>query len=199
MKVIPTRLPGVCLLEPDIHRDARGYFLESYHARRLREQAGIDLDFVQDNLSHSHRGVLRGLHFQRRHPQGKLIQVLVGTIHDVVVDIDPHSATFGTHAAIELSAEQARQLWIPPGYAHGFCVTSDTALVHYKCTAYHDPADEGGLAWNCPRLAIPWPLRDPILSDKDRRHPGLDQWAKGLGAWGQEAEQQARGPAGRGS
>ncbi|MGB6009516.1 dTDP-4-dehydrorhamnose 3,5-epimerase [Castellaniella sp.] len=173
MKVIDTALPGVRLIEPRVFGDARGFFLESFSARRYREEAGIDLDFVQDNVSRSAHGVLRGLHFQRRRPQGKLIQVIEGAVFDVAVDIDPRSATFGQHVAVELSADNHRQIWIPPGYAHGFCVTSDSAIFQYKCTEYYDPADEGGLAWDCPDLAIPWPIADPILSDKDRHHPGV--------------------------
>ncbi len=178
MKVADTALPGVRVIEPQVFGDARGFFLESFSARRYREEAGIELDFVQDNVSRSARGVLRGLHFQRTRPQGKLIQVIAGAVFDVAVDIDPRSATFGQHVAVELSADNHRQIWIPPGYAHGFCVTSEAAIFQYKCTDYYDPADEGGLAWNCPDLAIPWPIRDPILSDKDRRHPGLKDWAR---------------------
>lgn len=180
MKVADTALPGVRVIEPRVFGDARGFFLESFSARRYREEAGIELDFVQDNVSRSARGVLRGLHFQRTRPQGKLIQVIAGAVFDVAVDIDPRSATFGQHVAVELSADNHRQIWIPPGYAHGFCVTSEAAIFQYKCTDYYDPADEGGLAWNCPDLAIPWPILDPILSDKDRRHPGLKDWARTL-------------------
>ncbi|CAM5198794.1 dTDP-4-dehydrorhamnose 3,5-epimerase OS=Castellaniella defragrans OX=75697 GN=HNR28_002129 PE=3 SV=1 [Castellaniella defragrans] len=175
MNIIDTPLPGVRLIEPQVFGDARGFFLESFSARRYRDEAGIRLAFVQDNVSRSGRGVLRGLHFQRRHPQGKLIQVLEGSAFDVIVDIDPRSATFGQHAAAVLSADNHRQLWIPPGYAHGFCATSDTLLLQYKCTAYYDPEDEAGIAWNCPRLAIPWPIQTPTLSEKDRRLPGLEQ------------------------
>jgi len=180
MRVIDTVLPGVRIIEPRVFGDARGYFLESFSARRYREAVGIDLAFVQDNVSRSARGVLRGLHFQRTRPQGKLIQVTEGAVFDVAVDIDPRSATFGQHVAVELSADNHRQIWIPPGYAHGFCVTSEAATFQYKCTDYYDPADEGGLAWDCPDLAIPWPVQDPILSDKDRRHPGLKAWARTL-------------------
>jgi dTDP-4-dehydrorhamnose 3,5-epimerase len=174
MNVIETALPGVRIIEPRVFGDARGFFLESFSARRYRDEAGIEQPFVQDNLSHSVRGVLRGLHFQRSRPQGKLIQVVQGTVFDVAVDIDPRSPHFGRHVAVELSGDSHRQIWIPPGYAHGFCVTSDTATFQYKCTEYYDPADEGGVAWNCPRLNIPWPIRNPTLSDKDRRLPPLD-------------------------
>lgn len=182
MNVIETALPGVLVIEPRVIGDARGLFMETFSARRYREQAGIALPFVQDNLSRSQRGVLRGLHFQRRRPQGKLIQVLEGAVYDVAVNVDPESPDFGRHAAVTLSAADHRQLWIPPGYAHGFCVLGDTATLHYKCTDYYDPADEWGLAWNCPDLAIPWPLDAPILSDRDRRHPALMELARQLRA-----------------
>jgi dTDP-4-dehydrorhamnose 3,5-epimerase len=174
MNVIETALPGVRIIEPRVFGDARGFFLETFSAQRYRDEAGIDLPFVQDNLSHSVRGVLRGLHFQRTRPQGKLIQVVQGTVFDVAVDVNPQSPHFGRHVAVELSGDNRRQIWIPPGYAHGFCVTSDTATFQYKCTAYYDPADEGGVAWNCPRLDIAWPIRNPTLSDKDQRLPALD-------------------------
>jgi len=173
MKVTDTALPGVRIIHPDVHGDSRGYFLEAFHARRYREEAGIDRSFVQDNLCRSARGVLRGLHFQRKHAQGKLIQVIEGAVYDVAADIDPQSPTFGRYAAMELSAENHQQVWIPPGYAHGFCVVSETAILHYKCTDFYDPADEGGVAWNCRTLGIPWPTTQPLLSKKDRSHPTL--------------------------
>jgi len=181
MKITDTALPGVRVIEPQVFGDARGFFLESFSVRRYRDEAGIDQPFVQDNVSRSTQGVLRGLHFQRTRPQGKLIQVIEGTVFDVAVDIDPRSATFGQHVAVELSADNHRQIWIPPGYAHGFCVTSASAIFQYKCTDYYDPADEAGIAWDCPDLAIPWPTRDPVLSDKDRHHPGLKAWAQAAG------------------
>lgn len=171
MNITPTALPGVLIIDPQVYHDARGFFIETFSAARYRELAGITLPFVQDNLSHSHRGVLRGLHFQRQRPQGKLIQVVAGVVFDVTVDIDPDSPTFGQHLALQLSASNHRQLWVPPGYAHGFCVTSDTATLIYKCTDYYDPANEAGVAWNSPELGIAWPVMDPILSDKDRRQP----------------------------
>lgn len=173
MNVIETLLPGVRIIEPRVFGDSRGYFLESFSVRRYRDEAGIDLTFVQDNVSESIGGVLRGLHFQRTRPQGKLIQVIAGSVFDVAVDIDPDSATYGQHVAAELSAGNHRQIWIPPGYAHGFCVTSERVIFQYKCTDYYDPDDEDGIAWNCPRLNIPWPLQDPILSEKDKRLPAL--------------------------
>lgn len=150
--------------------------METFSTRRYTEQAGITAEFVQDNLSRSHRGVLRGLHFQVRHPQGKLVQVLQGAVQDVVVDLRAGSPTWGQHASTLLSADNRRQLWVPPGFAHGFCVLSDEALVHYKCTRYYDPDDQAGLAWNCPRLAIAWKVSQPILSTRDRQLPGWDQW-----------------------
>lgn len=173
MRVTDTALPGVRIIEPRVFGDGRGYLLETFNARRYRDEAGIALPFVQHNASHSRRGVLRGLHFQRRHPQGKLIQVTAGAICDVAVDIDPGSPGFGRYIAVELSASNHRQLWIPPGYAHGFCVLSDTADVGYHCTDYYDPDDEAGLAWDCPEIGIDWPIRQPVLSERDRRHPGL--------------------------
>ena len=176
MNIIDTALPGVRIIEPQVFGDARGFFLESFSARRYRTEAGLTQPFVQDNVSRSTYGVLRGLHFQRQRPQGKLIQVIEGTVFDVAVDIDPRSATFGQHVAVELSGDNHRQIWIPPGYAHGFCVTSPSAIFQYKCTDYYDPADEAGIAWNCPELAIAWPLQTPLLSDKDRRHPDLRTW-----------------------
>ncbi|MER1966549.1 dTDP-4-dehydrorhamnose 3,5-epimerase [Castellaniella sp. GW247-6E4] len=180
MNIIETALPGVLVIEPRVIGDARGFFMETFSARRYRDEAGITLPFVQDNVSRSRHGVLRGLHFQRRHPQGKLIQVIEGSVFDVAVDVDPASPTFGQHAAVALSAVDHRQVWIPPGYAHGFCVTSETAILYYKCTDYYDPADERGLAWNCPELAISWPIDGPILSDRDHRHPGLTELARRL-------------------
>lgn len=174
MEVTTTALPGVLLIKPRVFGDARGFFLETFSAERYLA-AGIALPFVQDNLSRSQRGVLRGLHFQRARPQGKLVSVMRGAVFDVAVDIDPHSPTCGAHVAVELSDSNHHQLWIPPGYAHGFCVLSDEADFFYKCTAYYDPADEGGLAWNCPRLGIDWPVRDPVLSAKDRNYPSLDE------------------------
>ncbi|MBV6273199.1 dTDP-4-dehydrorhamnose 3,5-epimerase [Alcaligenaceae bacterium CGII-47] len=173
MNVIKTALPGVLIIEPRVFCDERGFFKESFSAQRYRDIAGITLPFVQDNQSRSYRNVLRGLHFQRRHPQGKLISVTAGAVYDVTVDINPNSATFGQHIAVELSATNHRQLWIPPGYAHGFCVTSDVADLSYKCTDYYDAADEGGLAWNCPDLGIVWPTAHPLLSTRDQQHPGL--------------------------
>lgn len=172
MKVTATELPGVLIVEPQVFGDARGFFLETFQAERYRA-AGIDLPFVQDNHSRSTRGVLRGLHFQRRRPQGKLVSVSRGAIYDVAADIDPASPTFGRCVGVELSDANHRQLWIPPGYAHGFCVLSAVADTHYKCTDFYCPDDEGGVIWNDPQLGIPWPLGQPLLSDKDRALPSL--------------------------
>lgn len=172
MNVIKTRLPGVLIIEPKVYGDARGFFLESYQQQRYRD-IGIDQPFVQDNHSRSQHGVLRGLHFQRSRPQGKLVRVTRGAVYDVVVDINPASVTCGEHVAVELTAESHLQLWVPPGYAHGFCVLSDTADFQYKCTDLYDPEDEGGLLWNDPDLDIAWPLSSPLLSEKDQRNPRL--------------------------
>ena len=172
MNVIPTALPGVCIIEPRVFRDARGFFVETYHARRYHE-AGIDVTFVQDNHSRSIRGTLRGLHWQAERPQGKLVRVLLGEVFDVAVDIRLDSPTFGKWVGFTLSAENFRQAWIPPGFAHGFCVTSDVAEVEYKCTDFYDPPSERGLIWNDPEVGIEWPIGEPILSARDQAHPTL--------------------------
>lgn len=173
MNIIETTLPGVLIIEPQVFGDERGFFKETFSARRYRDEAGITLPLVQDNQSRSRKGVLRGLHFQRTRLQGKLINVTAGSIYDVAVDIDPDSATFGRHVAAELSDTNHRQLWIPPGYAHGFCVISEIADITYKCTDYYDAADEGGLAWDCPEVGIAWPVTQPLLSPRDQHLPGL--------------------------
>ena len=172
MKVIETILPGVLIIEPKVFGDARGFFVESFQVERYRD-AGITLPFVQDNHSRSRRGVLRGLHFQRTRPQGKLVRASRGAVYDVAVGIDPASATFGRYVGVELNDENHRQLWIPPGYAHGFCVLSEVADFEYKCTDFYFPEDEGGLAWNDPDVGIPWPIEAPLLSEKDLKNPGL--------------------------
>ncbi|HHJ4328210.1 TPA: dTDP-4-dehydrorhamnose 3,5-epimerase [Klebsiella pneumoniae] len=174
MKVIETRLPGVLIIEPRVFGDARGFFLETFQTERYR-QIGIDLPFVQDNHSRSARGVLRGLHFQRTRPQGKLVSVSRGAVFDVAVDVNPASTTFGQYVACELNDENHRQLWIPPGYAHGFCVLSEVADFQYKCTDLYFPQDEGGLLWNDPQVNIPWPIEQPLLSAKDQINPTLAQ------------------------
>ena len=173
MKITPTTLPEVLLIEPLVHRDERGWFMETWRASWLQEQ-GISVDFVQDNHSKSSRGALRGLHYQLRHPQGKLVRVLQGEIYDVAVDIRRSSPQFGNWVGISLDALSHRQLWIPPGFAHGYCVTSDNAEVAYKCTAYHDSADARCLRWDEPDLSIDWPLQGaPQLSAQDAAAPAL--------------------------
>ncbi len=167
MRFVQTELPGVVVIEPDVYRDDRGFFLETYHQQKYAA-AGIAATFVQDNHSRSLGGTLRGLHAQRRHPQGKLVRVLQGEIFDVIVDIRRGSPTFSRWIGIELSAENFRQCYIPPGFAHGFCVLSDWAEFEYKCTDWYDPTDEIRLLWNDPDIGITWPVRDPLLSDKDR-------------------------------
>lgn len=169
MRFAPKELRGVVVIEPDVHRDARGFFLESFHAEKY-SQAGLPATFAQDNHSLSIRGTLRGLHFQRQTPQGKLVRVIRGEIWDVAVDIRPESPTFGRWTAETLSAQNFRQLYIPPGFAHGFCVLSDIAEVQYKCTTPYDPLDEAGIAYDDPELGISWPVQDPILSIRDSHH-----------------------------
>ena len=166
MKVIETKLPGVLIVEPKVFGDARGYFLESFQAARYAE-AGMAGPFVQDNLSFSRRGILRGLHLQNPRPQGKLVQVLQGEVFDVAVDVRVGSPTFGQWEGVVLSQENARQLYVPPGFAHGFLVTSETALFAYKCTDYYTPQSELSILWNDPDIGIEWPRIEPQLSAKD--------------------------------
>jgi dTDP-4-dehydrorhamnose 3,5-epimerase len=177
VKVTTTDLPGVLVIEPRIMGDDRGFFLEAFHAARYREAAGIASTFVQDNHSRSKRGVLRGLHFQRQHPQGKLVRAARGETFDVAADVDPRSPTFGRWVGVTLSDENHRQLWIPPGYAHGFVVLSELADVEYKCTNYYDEKSEAGVIWNDPDLGIAWPIEKPTLSEKDKRLPTLAKLA----------------------
>jgi dTDP-4-dehydrorhamnose 3,5-epimerase len=165
------------LVEPDVFRDARGFFLETFHARKYRE-GGIPYHFVQDNHSRSLRGTLRGLHAQRLRPQGKLVRAIRGEIFDVAVDIRKGSPTFGKWMGATLSAENFLQIFVPPGFAHGFCVLSEMAEVEYKCTDFYDGADEIGLLWNS--AGIDWPLNDPLLSAKDAALPRLDELRKTL-------------------
>lgn len=172
MKFVETELPGVILVEPDVHGDARGFFLETYHAAKYAA-GGIDLPFVQDNHSRSKRGILRGLHLQVRHPQGKLVRVVEGEVFDVAVDVRRGSPHFGKHVAVVLSAAHFTQLWVPPGFAHGFLVTSEAAQFEYKCTDLYHPEDELSIAWNDPDLAIAWPESEPSLSAKDRDAPTI--------------------------
>ena len=172
MIITETRLPGVLLIEPKVFGDRRGYFMETFRNHEFAK-AGITVDFVQDNLSFSQQGTLRGLHYQHPNDQGKLIQVLIGEIVDVALDIRIGSPTFGQWVAETLSAENHRSLFIPSGFAHGFCVVSETAMSFYKCSDYYAPEHEGGVLWNDPALGIPWPVEEPLLSDKDRQWPEL--------------------------
>ena len=171
MQFLTTPLPGVLVIEPDVFRDPRGFFFETYHARKYRE-GGVGVTFVQDNHSRSTRGTLRGLHAQRAHPQGKLVRVVVGEVFDVVVDIRRGSPTFKQWFGVTLAADNFRQCYVPPGFAHGFVVTSEVAEFEYKCTYFYDPTDELRILWNDPAIGIAWPVQDPVLSDKDRAaHP----------------------------
>jgi dTDP-4-dehydrorhamnose 3,5-epimerase len=167
MKISHTKLKGCVIIEPRIFGDERGFFLETFQAVRYEQEAGIDLPFVQDNHSRSSRGVLRGLHFQKTKPQGKLVRVVCGEVYDVAVDIRKGSPTFGEWEGVTLSEDNKKQFWVPPGFAHGFVVLSDTADFEYKCTDYYDPCDEGCILWNDPDLNIPWPISSPVLSTKD--------------------------------
>ena len=174
MRVLETALPEVLVVEPSAFGDQRGFFLESYQQERYRE-AGIRENFVQDNLSRSRKGVLRGLHYQLQRPQGKVVRVVNGEVLDVAVDIRKGSPRFGQSVAVLLSAENRRQLYVPPGFAHGYCTLSDTADFLYKCTDVYTPADEYGIAWDDPALEIDWPQLDLLLSDKDRQNPLLSE------------------------
>ncbi len=173
MKVLPTKLKGCVIIEPEIHEDDRGYFVEVFQANRYAGLAEINLQFVQDNHSYSHFNVLRGLHFQKKNPQGRLIRAVFGEVYDVAVDVRALSDTFGEWEATVLSESNKKQLWLPPGFAHGFQVLSKSACIEYKCTEYYDPKDEGRILWCDPDLSIPWPNNDPILSNKDASAPLL--------------------------
>lgn len=168
MQVTETSLPGVLLVKPKVFKDPRGFFLETWHAERY-EKFGIPHQFVQDNVSYSERGVLRGLHFQNPYPQGKLLSVLMGEVYDVAVDIRVGSPHFGKWFGTSLSSENNHQLWIPAGFAHGFCVTSPTAMVSYKCTEFYHPESEVSILWNDPEINIQWPELEVQLSVKDSR------------------------------
>ena len=172
MRIAETQLPGVMIIEPRVFDDARGFFLETWNQVRYRE-LGLAASFVQDNLSCSTQGTLRGLHFQHPHSQGKLVYVLHGEVFDVAVDIRVGSPTFAQWVGVLLSGENKWQMYIPEGFAHGFCVTSESALFVYKCTALYHPQAEGGILWNDPELGIDWPIRTPILSAKDCGYPPL--------------------------
>lgn len=172
MQVIATSLPGVLIVEPHVFQDDRGWFFESYHASRYAE-AGLPERFVQDNHSRSAPRTLRGLHYQLKHPQGKLVRCVRGAIFDVAVDIRKGSPAFGKWVGVELSQENKRQLYLPPGFAHGFCVSEVVSEVEYKCTEFYHPEDESGIIWNDPTIGIGWPVPNPILSDKDARYAPL--------------------------
>ena len=172
MEIIETKLPGVVIIQPKIFPDARGFFLESYHALRYK-QSNIDVTFVQDNLSRSTRGVLRGLHCQLEQTQGKLVYATRGSVFDVAVDIRSGSPTFGQSVSAILDDQNHQQLYVPPGFAHGFCVLSDEADFMYKCTDYYHPASEIGVRWDDPDLKISWPITQPLLSARDQNYPRL--------------------------
>lgn len=177
MKITRTEISDVLIIEPQVFRDERGFFLESYHQQKYREH-GVDVVFVQDNHSRSQRGTVRGLHAQLERPQGKLVRVIEGEIFDVAVDVRRGSATFGQWVGAWLKADNFRQIYVPPGFVHGFCVTSEVAQVEYKCTDFYDPASEISVLWNDPEIGIDWPLDEiehPILSKKDLLAKPLQQ------------------------
>ena len=178
MRIEETTLSGVVIVHPDVYCDDRGFLLETYSKERYDVAEAFGYDFVQDNHSRSRRGVLRGLHFQEREPQGKLVRVSRGRVFDVAVDIDPASPTFRQHVSVILDDVEHVQLFIPPGYAHGFCVLSDTADFEYKCTSHYRRGDGKGVLWNDPAIAIPWPVADPIVSVADRCNPTLEEYLK---------------------
>ncbi len=171
-------LPGIILIEPHVFEDARGFFLETFHKEKYA-QGGAGRTFVQDNHSHSQRGTLRGLHYQLGHAQGKLVYAVTGEIFDVAVDIRSGSPTFGQWVGAHLSAENKHQIYVPEGFAHGFCVLSDSADVIYKCTDFYSPEDEFGIFWADPTIGIDWPIETPVLSEKDIRNPKLDEVQEG--------------------
>ena len=173
MKVTKTKLSGCVIIEPKVYGDDRGFFLETFQRKKYLELADISLPFVQDNHSRSSKNVLRGLHFQKNKPQGKLVRVVTGEVYDVAVDLRKDSPTFGQWDSVVLSGDNKTQFWIPPGFAHGFVVLSSTADFEYKCTDYYDSSDEGSLLWNDPDLDITWPVENPQLSEKDANAPLL--------------------------
>ena len=172
MKVITTSIEGILIIEPKTFKDNRGFFMETYNQKRYNA-SGINTTFVQDNLSYSLKNTLRGLHFQIKHPQAKLIQVISGEIFDVAVDLRSDSATFGKWTGIHLSDENKRQMFIPEGFAHGFCVLSEFALFYYKCSDFYAPEDEGGIIWSAPDIGVEWPVENPIISEKDNQFQKL--------------------------
>ena len=176
MRIEETALAGVVVAYPDVFRDERGFLLESYSRERYDQFEALRCDFVQDNHSRSRRGVLRGLHFQEREPQGKLVRVSRGRVFDVAVDINPASSTFRQHVGVYLDDIDHAQLFIPPGYAHGFCVLSEVADFEYKCTAHYRPDDARGVSWDDPSIGIQWPVKNPAVSAADRRNPTLSEY-----------------------
>lgn len=174
MNVIATDIDGVLIIEPQVFQDRRGYFLETYHDNRFKA-AGLSFAFVQDNLSFSVKGTLRGMHFQVSHPQAKLVQAITGEIFDVAVDIRPESSTFGRWVGVHLSEHNKRQVLLSPGFAHGFCVLSESAYIAYKCSEHYIPDDENGVLWSDPTMGINWPVKDPIISNKDSQLPCLSE------------------------
>ncbi|AAW84663.1 dTDP-4-deoxyrhamnose-3,5-epimerase [Aliivibrio fischeri ES114] len=175
MDIIKTKLADCIIIKPKVFGDERGFFLETFHSQRYKEVAGIKEQFVQDNRSQSSKNVLRGLHFQKTKPQGKLVTVISGEVFDVAVDLRPESETFGQYEAVVLSGDNKLQFYVPPGFAHGFCVLSESADFQYKCTDYYDPDDESGLLWSDPIINIQWPLKTPLLSEKDKIQPLLSE------------------------
>jgi dTDP-4-dehydrorhamnose 3,5-epimerase len=174
MKIIPATHPEVLIIEPNVFGDARGFFMETWHQAKFAEQ-GLNETFVQDNHSRSGKGVLRGLHYQLQQPQGKLVRAINGVVFDVAVDIRRGSPRFGEWVGVELSDENMKQLYVPPGFAHGFCVLSERVDFMYKCTRFYEPEDEYGIAWNDPAIGIDWPDMDVVLSERDRQLPTLAQ------------------------
>ncbi len=172
LKITPTAIPDVLIIEPEVYEDERGFFMETYHEKRYREM-GIDVSFVQDNFSFSIGGSLRGLHYQKPNSQAKIVYVLSGRIFDVAVDIRKNSKSYGNWTGKILSASNRRQLFIPTGFAHGYCVLSSSAVIFYKCSRYYSPKDEGGIIWNDPELNIDWPISNPIVSNKDKNLPNF--------------------------
>jgi len=178
MRIVKTSLAGVLVIEPQVFDDKRGFFMETYHQKRYGE-SGIDKIFVQDNLSYSVQGTLRGLHYQHPHGQAKLVQVIMGKIFDVAVDIRLGSPTFGRWTGVYLSDENKCQLYIPEGFAHGFCVVSEKVVFTYKCSDFYTPESERGILWSDPRIAVDWHIKTPLLSDKDGKYPCLKDVAEG--------------------
>jgi dTDP-4-dehydrorhamnose 3,5-epimerase len=178
MKIIATAIEDLKIIEPSVFVDPRGFFMETYRQNNYQDGC-MNCIFVQDNLSFSQKATLRGLHFQLHHPQAKLVQAITGEIFDVAVDIRRDSPTFGKWSGVYLSEKNKRQLFIPAGFAHGFCVVSDTAHVYYKCSDYYQPRDEGGILWSDPAIAIDWPVKEPILSEKDNVFPLLSELPPG--------------------